>query len=86
MEKVCIYFSGTNSTKTLMDYFHEKIHFDKIINITNRWERDFVAGFYELIFIFFPIYGQTIPRIVFDVLKKLRGKNAVICVTYGGIN
>ncbi len=83
--KKYIYFSGTDSTKRVMEALgaDESSSF----NITMSTPSDELLAFGEqdLIFVGFPIYGGRVPKVVLDRLEKLNGGGCkfVVVGVYG---
>lgn len=83
MKKALIYFSPTGATKLISDYYQMNLSDYEVIEITNNQE---FKDEYFILILSFPIYGQGIPKVVKKAIRSLKGKYAVINVTYGGVS
>jgi len=88
MKKTLIYFSPSNETAKVNNYYLDKLSSCEVYNITDFLTRvnfNFNIDI-DFLILSFPIYSQDIPQEVKEFVNKIKGKYAVINVTYGGIS
>lgn len=85
-----IYFSPTNTTRTVVEKISKEIEARHVrtinltkLNIRKNFRPNFDAN--EIIIIGIPVYGARIPTVILPYLKKLKGNNnpAVLISVYG---
>ena len=83
MNKV-LYFSPTGSTAKIADYAAKYLNIEAIDLTTLAARESFNYSLnYEYIVLCFPVYSQNIPKIVLDIIKKLRTKQIIFLASYG---
>lgn len=78
-----IYYSNTNQSKIVAEYFVNKIGWD--LYDLNNYEhtQKAVKATFEKVVLIFPVYCQNIPNVVKDFLKKLNARYLTLIATYG---
>ena len=79
MNKV-IYYSNTNESKKIANYISLKTNYS-LINILDLNNYSF-----DSIYLIFPVYYQSIPKEIRNIIKKIKAKKAIIIATYGHMN
>ena len=87
MKTTTIFFSGTNTTKTIITKIAYEISSEVVpINLTNRsLETDVEFTSEQLVLVGMPVYGGRIPSIARDSLKHLKGTQTpvILVAVYG---
>lgn len=74
---VIIYYSNTNQSRKVAEYFAAKLEFPSV-SVYDLKE----FNFQNAVFVF-PVYCQNIPEIAKEVLNKLNVDNLTVVATYG---
>jgi len=86
-----IIFSPTGTTKKILHAFCSGLEINnmRIIDLThiNRLTKDIEIVKEDIVVIGMPVYEETIPEVVMDTLRKIKGKGqqAVLIAVYGNI-
>ncbi|MEG0766788.1 MAG: EFR1 family ferrodoxin [Clostridia bacterium] len=83
-----VFFSPTDSTRTVLEQMAESLHFPvERIDITPSAQRENDHHFTSdtLVFLGAPVYGGRIPALAVESMQKIHGQQtpAVLVVTYG---
>lgn len=82
--KIIIYFSGHGESKNIASYVNQLTNYP-IYDFTScivRKEFDYSEEFDLIIFVF-PVYSEAIPKVLMDVLLKLKTRYLILLATYG---
>lgn len=71
------YYSNTNQSKHIAEYFNEKLNYE-LIDITKNYSLSF-----ENLVVVFPVHCQNMPEPVSDFLDKITVKNLTLIASYG---
>ena len=75
--KAVIFYSNTGQSKSIAEYFAEKLEYP-LINIEENKETH-----YDDLVLVFPVLYQNIPDMVKELLEKTDAKNLTLIATYG---
>ena len=78
-----IYYSNTNQSKLVAEYFKEKLSWN-IYDLNNPKERNIIINeIYETTVIVFPVYCQSVPDFIKKIIKNIKSKYIIPIATYG---
>lgn len=82
-----IYFSATNTTKTVMEYIAQGLGIDNIVsyNITKGQAEEISFNENDIVVFGMPVYSGRIPQLTIEYLNKFKGNKtpAIIACVYG---